>query len=257
VQVSKNHPVCFHLNNTFWGGAGPHLWRKNGVGVIAPFNEFTRGTLYMDDNDADNWMNSPNPMVRSVKLDFEFYGHVANTHILIQIVRQKRIDTDYFRISNDRSEDMFMPQSLSKMNDMAGFASNRLDPKSFEIVTQKKVYINSKGTSNAIDLAQDRLTAYPTTGSRKLCSLYVPINKVFKQLVPTHNQYTGTNDSINVSTSHSHDTHGSFSFENQHPLAAYWCIISTDDTAGITDILTNDTVRFNLMRKNTWQDQIV
>jgi len=263
MHVLKMHPLLLHVTNPNSGmHVGPFVFHQKSTGVC-PYHTIAHGNAHfevytgqgpsaadMDAHDQFNVANGPKCMLRTVTLEFEFKGLVDCTNIRVQVIRQKKSDTDFYQ---PNLEQQFLPWTLDGMTDMAGFTPNRIDTSKFQILADRKIYMNSKGTANALDGVQDRNTADPTTGPCKRASIYLKLNKVLKQLKSSVNQVNEIDD-----LDHNNGTgdweKGSYNHDNQHPLSNLWCLISTDDATAFGEALTGDVVTCNISRRLTWQD---
>ena len=81
-----------------------------------------------------------------------------------------------------------------------------------------------------------------------------------RQLESAVDQTTNQEDfDINVSNIHPDvnvDRTGSWTYDNLHPLANYWCVISCTDPTSFGSTVTGDAVGVRVIRENYWRDKI-
>lgn len=258
----QNHPLCFHLNNCHVGNKGPHVYRFEG-GVVSKgvFSELAQpGYGQMFDDDGLNVPNGPIMNLIGCKLQFQVRADSSVRHVEFHIVRQKKINTQFFRQSD---ADNFLPNCLGAFRELAGpFAYNRIDKRYFEVIAHRKIYINSKGTVTPADIAAGhQYTAEATTPNKKFLNMYLRFNKVQKQLESSINEEnnsdnlthdaTGEHGNVNI------DVASNWSYDNIHPLANMFCIISTDDNQNYASVITGDAVKVDIIRSMFWRDKIM
>jgi len=254
VVVSAK-PLCFQLNNPGLGDYGPQLLRAaethDHCDRLTKFVLEDRGPFYA--NEQHHVPNGPKLFIENVQLKFEFYGFVDSTRIRVDIVRQKKIDKQYWNPHDGTMN--YMPNNLHGFEHLAGFTSREIDRSTFEVLQTKHLYLNSKASSNLADAAQDRPTSEATTSPYKLLTMNVPLKKTYTQLEATVNETTGVDDTqLDAHGEDGAESKGSYSYDNQDPFTNVWCIISTDDMTALGDVVTGDSVRVNIIRKVTWRD---
>ena len=246
-HVLAESPFLFHVNDPGVGTNGPRMWHRNlaqsSVHVFGN-NQFEK---YTDDGYNEH-MNKhmPNAHVYMVGVDLQFQisGFVDNTHVRIDIIRQKKINTDFYNQSNATN---YLPQTLGNLKELAGFSANELNRQVFEVISSKKVFLNSRGSSNLLDTSQDRETIRGTTSNVKHCHIYVPINKDLKMLENHLDESWGMDHAL---ANHPYD------YTNQNPLQNIWCLISCDDKTQMDSIVTGDAVSVSIIRKCYWRDRM-
>ena len=186
LHVTSGSPLLFQVDNPNTGNKGPYVWHVNALGNVQHTNN--RFNVWNDpagsaagfhDHEDLRLCNGPTARLNFVDLQFEFSGFVDATRIHIHVIRQKRMDTDFW---NQNYADKFLPQTLTGLKNIAGFNPNRISYKDFEVLATKKIFMNSKGQANVIDTAQDRNTTDATTASVKYAHINLKLNKVIKQL---------------------------------------------------------------------------
>lgn len=260
-KITANSPWCFHVTcPTFTNTTSPHIYHRNALGVASSIGQFKLHTGPMNSEDADRTPNLP-CFLKSVMLEFEFSGFVDDTHIRIDVIRQKNPSrADYYLHSNSVADNL-LPKALDKFTNLAGFTLDRLDRSAFEVVATKKLYMNSRPKNPTLqDVTQTVLGAivndnYPTTPATtppvKRTKIYVPINKKLRPL--DHQEYqNGTTDTYMSFTGV--EDRGVFSYANQAPRDQLWCVISTSDKTALDSAFTGDAVECNIHRTVTWRD---
>jgi hypothetical protein len=188
---------------------------------------------------------NPPTFLVGVDLQFRFHGLVDQTHLTIHIIRQKKMVTSFYDQAHTSN---FLPNTLDKLDQIAGFSVHELDRKVFEVIQSRKVYINSKGEANVADLANNTYTSQPTTRSTVHKHMYIPFNKTLKPCDPSTYDETGLRMY----------KHGDpFKYDKMHPLANVWCLISCDDQSALgTNIGLGDGVHVEIIRKCIWRDPL-
>lgn len=261
--VSKNHPLCVHVNNPLTGNAhGPHIWHVNNVGISTASNSafFQKyegpGTDYdMGDLDHTYTANGPTLKLRSVNFQLRFHGFVHDCRIRIDVVRRKSVVTDYW---NQNHAKQFLPDVLPGFKDLAGFTANRIDTSAYQILKTKHVYINSRGESTFADATDGEpdTTTDPNTAATKHCNVYLKLNQLLKQLKPSVDELTDQDHlGMNTQNTSRAGSGSSWSYDNQHPLRNTWLIISCDDDNGYLDSVTQDSISVEMIRTCVWQDK--
>ena len=251
--------MCFHVNNPGHGATGPYLWTPSNhtAGVIAGSTFNLDQLLATQGYSQEDALNAPDgPVLKLLNASFQIKlsGFVEDTRCRILCVQQKRIDADFW---SQRTAGMFLPQQLCNMKRLAGFSPNDIDRRVFRVLADKRIYMNSKGSSNLVDLNTNDNTVDGTTPPTRYCKINLRLNQVCRML-----QKDGINDDGDGDTDrHAHTKGGSdhphnaiWAFDNQHPLKNTWIIISTDDESTLGATFTGDAVGVQIIRKLTWQD---
>lgn len=256
-HISKTMPVVFHVSNPDTGTHGPSIYQE-WLGSVGDNNrKFTKDTSVFNDNELLNHPNGSEVMMRYALFHIKFSGFLQDCRIRIDIIRQKKLDSDFY---NQNEGKQFLPDSMHGLADLAGFTANRINRDTFQVLQTKYLYLNSMGQKNVLDAAlgggPDENTIQGSTSTSTQCKIFVPINKLLKQLRPTVDQLTRVEDP-DVSQSDTLVPNGaSWSYDNQHPLANIWCLISTDDDNALTDGVTGEMVTVDIIRRVAWQDPV-
>jgi hypothetical protein len=257
-NVVATRPICFQVNNPGYGQFGPQLLAEHSgddhVNAIGHFT-LTNQNLMTADRDNDHRVNGPSLLLKEVDLQFRFTGYLDDTRIRVDIIRQKKAIPGHVWNPN-QVFGTFMPHLMPYMQNLAGFTSNEIDRSVFQILATRKVYINSKGSANAADLLEDRNTIDGSTVNTKYCNINLKMNKVCKQLDSSVDEADGAdNFGLDAHDEDNSDARGSYAFDNQHPLANIWCIVSTDDQTAFGSIVSGDAVNVSILRKCVWRDR--
>ena len=120
--------------------------------------------------------------------------------------------------------------------------------------------IRDRGSANVLDTTQDRNTTDATTSPYRRCKVRVPTKYPLRQLDSTVKESTGEEDLQGTEQDFARDNlrhHGSnWAYNNIHPLASYWILISTDDQTAIGSTVTGDSVQVKCIRRLAWQDRL-
>lgn len=241
-HILANHPFLFQVNDPGYAAGGPKMFHLDALGSQSAIGNFA---LFNDngynEEDHSHVFNNEVYLV-GVDLQFEFSGFLDNTHIRVDIIRQKKHCASFWSQTTGNN---YLPQTLNKFKQIAGFSAHEINRDMFEVQQTRRIYINSKGSSNTADTAQDRNTADPTTAPVKHCHIYVPYKKTLR-LVGDHSREPLGN--VMPSSSHLYE------WGNQHPLANVWCLISSDDYTDLASLVTGDAVSVKIIRKCIWRD---
>lgn len=259
--VVASRPVLFQVNNPECGAKGASILRETDSGDfvsrIMGFNKASySSSLPFYDKEEDNVVNGPRLLLKQVELQFKVHGFVDDTRVRIDVIRQKKVVNKNHWNYHDANEH-FMPHMAKGFKDLAGFSANEIDRKYFEVLATRHLYLNSKGSSNFVDTTAGNITTEATTAPTKYCKIDLKFpkgGKVCRQLTSSLNQTTGndaTDQDIEVEEV---DAKGSYSWQNQHPLANVWCIISSDDGTAFGSIIDGDAVEVEILRKCVWRD---
>ena len=260
-HVTSASPLLFHVTNPLHDMHGPYLWHLS-LGVpLATGRNFklwqNQHSHALDQLDKTIYPNGPLLKMLRATFEFKFSGYLDDTRIRVDFIRQKKMDTDFY---NQNLSQQFLPSTLNGFTDLAGFNPNQIDRTKFQVLATRRLYINSKGSANLADIAQDRTTTEATTAPAKYCKISLKLDKILKQLRTTVSEqggdepdYPPTDTSVHA-TLHPHKSN--WSFDNQHPLSNIWCLISTDDATDIASAVTGDAVGVQIIRKLTWQDRL-
>ena len=268
-HVMADHPVLHHINNLNMNGyqtgdqQGPEIYRINGTHaeVCSQLMKSDHGTQATHLMTPDILVDRPNgPILKHMRtrLTFQVDALVNDAHVTIQIIRQKKMPPWGHQQDNIN----YLPAGGAAFKRLAGpMATNQLDPKTYEVCATRKIYINSKGRTTAADHASaHQYSSYPTTNGIKHCVIDFKPNKVYKQLDTAIDQITGNEDfDVNVTTNHQDvaaDMVGSWSYDNIHPLANYWVLITCDKHGNPAAALTGSEVSVTFKRENWWRDKI-
>lgn len=255
-KVTAHSPWCFQVNVAgAHSQTAPHGYHINATGHATQFHQFQIFHGQQASEDTDNVANHP-CFLKYVKMEFEFKGFVDDTHVRIDIVRQKRMGTqDWFQDFQGSVRDNTLPYCLKKFQHLAGFTQERIDPKAWQVLKTRKLYFNSKGVSSLLDHAnEDYPTVESTTSYVKRCAITVPFNRMLKPLdkggygenYGQTDQYMSTNGD---------NTQGMFSWWNQAPTHNVFCIISCSDQSALGATLTGDAISCKIHRTSVWRDE--
>lgn len=257
-NVVASRPVCFQINNPGFGQYGPQLLMEHsGDDHVSSIGHFTltNQNLMAADRDNEHRVNGPSLLLKEIDLQFRFTGYLDDTRIRVDIIRQKKAIPGHVWNPNAAYE-TFMPHLMPYMQNLAGFTSNEIDRSVFQVLATRRVYINSKGSANAADLLEDRNTIDGSTVNTKYCNICLKMNKVCKQLDSSVDESDGLdNFGLDAHDEDNTDAKGSYAFDNQHPLANLWCIVSTDDQTAFGSIVSGDAVNCTILRKCVWRDR--
>ena len=259
--VVASRPVLFQVNNPECGAKGASILRETENGdFVSRIMGFTKASyssgLPFYDKEEDNVVNGPKLLLKQVELQFKVHGFLDDTRVRIDVIRQKKVVNRNHWNYHDANEH-FMPHMAKGLKGIAGFSSNEIDTRFFEILATRHLYFNSKGSSNVIDTANSAITTEATTAPTKYAKIDLKFpkgGKVCKQLTSSVDQTTGndaTDQDIEVEEV---DAKGSYSWENQHPLSNIWCLISSDDGTAFGSLVDGDAVEVQILRKCVWRD---
>lgn len=260
VTLHRDHPVLFLVSNPDSGYAkGPSLITTPATGstmsALTHFNPYHgEGAANGDflDDDHDHIANGPKLKLISVDLDFQFAGFVPNTRVRVDIIRQKRMNTAFWR---DETSKNFLPYTLQSLRNICGHTPNEIPRKDFQILATKHVWLNSREEISFTDASTgEEETTAPTTARTKRCHIYLRLNKVFKQLDVSTAELNQMEENVTGGRGVG-GTSGGYHFTNIHPLANIWCLISTDHTFNVAEVIDGQhAVKCSIVRKCTWRD---
>jgi len=259
LVVHRDHPVLFHVNNPVVNHHGPYLWTLGAtLGEPVPSNssfDLYQGNTDHDFNDLDDRVkvNGPTLKLLWATYQFKFEGFAQDCRIRVDFIRQKKMVTDFY---NQNIAKNFLPDTLDGFKGIAGFSPNEIDKSKFQVLKTKYLYINAASSSNIVDTAEDRATTEATTAPTKFCKVSLKLNKILKQIVPSQSESSGGDNSGEGRPQTEHPHHSSWCYDNQHPLSNVWCLISCDDTRGLTEDVLGEHVKVSIIRKMTWQDKM-
>lgn len=269
--VLRDHPLLFEVTNPMSGSHGPDLYTTshqshgNTARLTYSFQDFQGpGNAHGDYMDSETKHIPNGPMIRLnwVNLQFKFTGVLTDTRITVHILRQKKIVHDFWQQAAVGVNHMFLPETLQSMTNIAGFTPNKIDTKTFEIVASRRVYLNSEASQQSLDGGINYTMEQSTTADTKICRIALKLNKVLKQLHVSEDEPNGEID-LNVAEAPNplYASKGPYKYTNLHPLAAMWCLISTDDTQTLSDILPDadgvnrGNLKVEVIRRCVWQDR--
>jgi len=256
VTVLADHPAFFQINNPQFGAEGPLLYRLDGSArhTVARF-DLDESVGRFDAGGNDHRANGPKLFLKEVELMFKFTGFVDSTSVRVDVVRQKKIaHSNLWAISGTEN---FMPMNVTGFKRLAGFTTNTIDTSMFEVLATRKLFLNSKGSSNVADLAQDRTTIEGTTPPQQLLTMKLPLNRVLKQIDSSLSEEGILHDDVGLDGDGHASGVGSYNYDNQHPLSNIWCLISTDDETAVASVITGDAVSVEIIRTCIWRDPII
>lgn len=254
--VLRDHPVCFHLNNPHINTKGPRMWRLDAWGQPVHGDKFVPDALLTKDMQSEDTLSFPNApylKLRYASLQFKFSGFVDDCRIRVDVIRRKKLDADFY---NQLKTHNFLPHTLTGFKGLAGFSQHQIDRRVFEVLATRHLYMNSRGQSNAMDVAEGEVTTEATTPPTRYCKINLRLNKFMKQLQNVEHQWDADeNAEDNALSDRGHPENAQWGFGNQHPLSNIWVVISTDDVTAINDAVVGDNVSVEVIRKLTWQDK--
>jgi hypothetical protein len=248
-SITATKPWLIHVNNPGVGSEGPGVYIVNAVGQV----EKTNHNFVHDQQDGmfvENKAHVNAPcFLHGIDFQFQFEGYVQNTHIRIDIIRQKRMDTPLWSIASTRN---FLPDTLDKLKHIAGFTANDIPKAYFDIIATKKLYLNSKVSETLLGAAQsgadNQARVEATTSNIKHCHMYVPFKKKLNPINATVEEMgleVNNSDFASVNP---------FEHTKMHPLSNVWMLISSDDA--FADQVNQDKVTCQIIRKVFWRDPV-
>jgi len=244
-------PWILHVNDPGVGTHGPDVFHVNNLLNSTP--AIGNFQLWQDsegfhEQDAQHHPNYPCYLI-GVDYQFKISGFTQNTHIKIDVIRQKKMMGDFWE---QRGNGNFLPQTLKKLKNLAGFSPNEINKEYFTVLQSRKIFLNSRGSSSIHDAALDldgiENTVDATTRNEKHCHLYVPIKATLKPIKSGTAELFGDMDSDGM--------HNTFTYDKMHPLKNIWILISTDDDTELGDSFTGNEVKVEIIRKCLWRDQV-
>jgi hypothetical protein len=259
--VVASRPVLFQVNNPECGAKGASILRETENGdFVSRIMGFTKASyssgLPFYDKEEDNVVNGPKLLLKQVELQFKVHGFLDDTRVRIDVIRQKKVVNKNHWNYHDANEH-FMPHMAKGLKGIAGFSSNEIDSRFFEILATRHLYFNSKGSSNVLDTANSEITTEATTPPTKYCKIDLRFpkgGKVCKQLTSSVDQTSGNDATDQDIETEEVDAKGSYSWQNQHPLSNIWCLISSDDGTAFGSLVDGDAVEVQILRKCVWRD---
>lgn len=248
-HVLAGSPWLFQVNDPDTGNDGPRVYHINTLGSSVPFAQPFQ--LYSGSNTYNSEYSkhkfNPPIYLAGVNLEFELSGYMDNTNVRIDIIRQKTVGTTFWQSSSSTN---YLPQTLTRLKNIAGFGPESINTKVFEIIKTKRVFFNSKATANVVDTAQDRNTTQTSTSNIKHCNVWVPYGKMLKTLDTQAIPEDAGNMGIDI------HQNTPFHYQKQNPLSVIWCLISTDDQTDIASVVTGDALSVRMVRKCYWRDPL-
>jgi hypothetical protein len=256
VIVTASRPICFQLNNPGSGLHGPQLLRSTESNDYR--NDRITDFAIQQDNILTDMIehvpNGPKLLMKYVKLQFRVSGFLDTTRVRFDVVRQKKLN---FNIYDPHTGHNFMPALLPGFKNTVGFTPHKIDRNTFQVLQSKTVYMNSRASSNILDTAEDRATTDATTPPVKIVNMYIPMNKVCRQLDSSMNEETmADNQDQDAHDEDGNRSKGTYSWDNQHPLANLWLVIGTDDESAVLSQATGDRVLVDIIREVCWRDPV-
>lgn len=276
LHAYATKPLLIHVNNVATGSYGPKVITLDSNGAteevqnchFTPFyghhDHLHSGPQFQDDHVP----NGPKIFLKKVQFRLKFTGRLDNCHVRIDVIRQKRLVTPFWK---DTALKQHLPHTLNSLQKLAGFTPNFLPKEDYQVLKRKSVFINSRGTRSAKDQAlhvaenatevydarQASVTTQATTTNQRLVTITVPINRTTKQLESSVHEATG-DDSMQGATATTEvgaGSGGNYRYNNIHPLANIWLLISTDDTNSEVNSL-NDQLSVEMIRYCEWRDPV-
>lgn len=261
VVPTAEHPILFCASNVQCGNPnGCKIYRVNESvsNKIQKETFFTESTGFkFQQQDSQNIANGPRMLLLEAEFQFKLRGFLQNTHVRIDFIRQKKTITGEYW--SPQTNVNWMPHNADGFKELAGFTANAIDTRIFEVLATRKIYFNSMGSANTADGIEDRNTTEATTAPQKLVTMSLKFKggKIIKQLESSRNNLTAA-DSADLDA-HNEDgnlSKGSYDFDNVHPLSNVWCLISTDDTTDLAEIVTGEELTVDIIRKYKWRDTL-
>lgn len=258
VHVLANHPVMIHVNNPHYStimhqSRGAEIASLDALGHYHAVGHFTAHYSAMREDETTQIPNGNRLYLKGIDYMLEFSGFVQDTSIVIHVVRQKTMAPQWYDQSLWAGNAQPMPYQLSKFKNLAGFTPDQIDRKSFQVLYTKRLYMDSKASASVEDALQDRATTPPTTNNVRRHRIRLKLDKHCKMLQDSVNELNGDDDDDidngNVGVS------SSWGWNNQHPLANLWMIISSDDQTDLTSIVTGSAVNMKCIRRVYWRDR--
>lgn len=261
-NIHRDHPALFCVTTPDHGHAhGPRIMSLDATtGNLSSLTHFeqylgegySRGD-YVDD-DAHHIANGPKLKLLTVDLAFNVHGYVHDTRVRIDIIRCKKMVHAFWK---DEQAKQYLPYTLPALKRITGHTPNEIPRKDMEILATRYVYLNSEEFTTFTDAAVgEEETNPPSTPGSRRCRIYLKLNKVIKQLDHSTDEDTGAEISIDAG-SNVFGSGGGYQYNNVHPLANIWCLMSTDSSlnwSGLIDAKHN--VNIDIVRKLAWRDHI-
>ena len=278
LTPTRDHPIIFQVNNPGYGTFGPvQMTVSNAQSPHGIGHGDVRWQLehtHLANKDETHELPNGNKMfLKYVDFSFRFHGWVSNKHVRIDFIRQKSVGNQA-DMWNPHTGKQFLPYPIEDFKRLAGWTTNSIDYKRFEVLKTVKVFVNSKGNSpplhqaadvveNGVEDANDHgeVMTPGTTNSEIIRHVRLNINKAYKQLDSSKVYSGGTDgligeDDINLDAHNDDHGHseGPYSFDNLNPFTNIWCVLSCDDDTALASIITGDSVGIDIIRRCCWRD---
>jgi hypothetical protein len=291
IHVTKDYPVCLHLNSLYSGQTGEpkNKWIQSNTIVLGshqpvmddynlinhPFEPLR--SIMVDNSDYMPRPNGPRILWKSTTLKFEFNAWVPETYVDIYIVQQrvgKHLPDPWDTIidTNTPHGHQYLPYTLPQWRNIGSkpMSGNWIDRSQYKILAHRKLYMDSVGdvpptgffhnTADAMldaTVVQDNgraahATKNATTNPVKWCSITIKPNMVVKQLKTATDNLGEENMGFNANPQEE-KTDGPWSYDNIDPRQNIWAIVTTSDP-GHDQLDPSHKVRFRCERWNTWRD---
>lgn len=275
IYVMDNQPLLFQVLNPSTGTHGPaafcppttdagtpvHSWNK----FFELYNPtWTSGYADYHKLDSAHMANGPELWLDKVKFQFKFTGFMRDTRVRITLLRQKRMDSPFW---TDNNSSNFLPFTLAGFRGLAGFGMEEIDRDCFQVISDKRVYVNSMGQKSAHDKvataglagATTMDTSHADTAPTRYCQLTYHHRKEVKQIKSSVSEISMLDNGNAFSNTDAADPHhgGGYKYSNLHPLKNVWCLVSCDDVHDAADTAAgHDKLRVEIVRKCFWRDRV-
>lgn len=262
LTFHRDQPLLFQLTNFDSGyNRGPRVMSLSNGSLTSRGNFIAynndAGRDYLEDESNNHMMNGPKAKLLSSLIDLKFHGFVKDTRIRVDIVRCKKIVSDFW---SDAQTHNFLPHTLPALTRLCGHSMNEISKKDFEIIQTKHAYINSQESISMTDASTgEEETTQPTTSPfKRMCFKVNYKGKVLKQLDETPSEaYAADANNPNASDGAFDSGFGGYHYTNQHPLATWWMLISTDNSNTLEGLIDSQhQPNVSIIRKNVWRDPV-
>lgn len=271
-HILTDHPLVFHVNNPGHGAQGPQVYLTNygtvganQTGLAKVGNGFDIRTPHQKDGtlnvgtheDSGDQPNGPALKLLSVHYDFKFSGFADNTNVRIDVVRQKRGQpTSPWQTIAMHPSHLYLPETAHTFKGIAGFSQHFIDRKQYDVLMTKRLFFNSRGSSNVQDDLSGTNTVDATTKPIQMASLHLKLNKILRQITSSVQEADFIRDDTDMNASTITQDSGGYSYDNQNPFQNIFVIISSDDKTDVGSVVTGDSISMEVFRRCHWQDKV-
>jgi len=284
-------PLMFHVNNPGFGADGPkfifpHQTADRKItteGMLAPWYPAAAQDFTSYGQANRSYPTGSQVFMKYAKFGLRFSALTSDTKIRVDVIRQKRkVGANTYISEGKENYSNFLPFNVKQFQQLNEFNPHHIDRSLYEVMSTRHVYLDSakKQDVNNDTFANHILSHAPfgmgttfadqtsvemreaTTPAEKDITIYVPMNKLIKQIWPRSKDDNLTNVMTDDNGRPQTGDQGAWDWSNQDAYENVFLLITSNSQAAAyttpaDPALKNERVHVHMWREICWQDHFI